>query len=130
VRRLRTVARQLASRDTLTATDPVIETLAKLDPPDAPARQLKPSQFSDDDVAQAISEEDYRLGAAAGRLGISRPAFNGLVDKHPTLRRAERLDAAEVAEGLKRAEATGEDAWRLLGVSERGLARRRKALGI
>lgn len=52
------------------------------------------------------------------------------MDRHPTLRRAAQLDPGEITAALQRAEATGEEAWRLLRVSKQSLNRRRGELGL
>ena len=73
---------------------------------------------------------DYRLGAAAAHFGVSRPTLNELVDKHPRLVRAQRLDATAIEVALAEAVKSGRPAWQVLAVSERGLQRRMKELGL
>ena len=132
VRQLRSVAAHLATRDRLRHDDPALAALWPAAAADeaAPAPGTRPRHLTDDDVARALHEADYRLSVAADRLGVSRPAFNALVDRHPTLRRAAQLDAAEISAALQRAEATGEEVWRLLEVSKQSLNRRRGELGV
>src|SRR5262245_36829351 len=80
-----------------------------------------PSDIGPDEVERVLVALDYRLGAAAEFFGISRPSMNELVDKHPRLRRAQRLEAPEIQAALRQAVASGQPAWGVLAVSERGL---------
>jgi len=142
IRQLKSVATQLAARSRLDPADPFI---AQLLPPTsraqsastpagpvgrAPRITRRPSDIAPDEVERVLEACDYKLGQAAEQLGISRPAFNDLVDSHPSLQRAERMSAIAIAEGIERAAQLGVEPHRLLKVSKRGLARRRKALGI
>ena len=102
VRQLRNVARYLAGMpgspapndsgltrllaDEAPATPP--PTKAAAAPPPITSRRARPSDLDDGQVAAALARHDYRLGPAAKELGISRPSLNGLVEKHPILRRA------------------------------------------
>jgi len=56
--------------------------------------------------------------------------MNELVDKHPRLKRAQRLDAEEITSALTESRRTAVPAWRLLAVSERGLKQRMRELGL
>lgn len=92
-----------------------------------PQRRL--SDVSDDELSEVLESVDWRLGAAAAQLGVSRPALNDRVDKHPTLRRAKAIGEAELR--ALWAEHHDLDAmWRSLRVSRRSLKLRLKELGI
>ncbi len=88
------------------------------------------ADITDDDVEAAMEAEDWRLGRAAGRLHISRPAMNSLVDRHPSLRRPISYSAEELK--AARADCGGDldVLWRTLRVSKRGLRLRLKELGL
>lgn len=89
-----------------------------------------PASITHDELEQVLASVDFRLSVAADHFGISRPTMNELVDKHPRLKRAQKLSLAEVQAGLAQARANNEPAWRMLGVSERGLKQRMKELGL
>jgi len=144
VRQLRNVARYLASLDAPSADDPQLERL--LHTPthvaEAPtvtpapttaalkAPKRKPSDIGDDELATVLQEHAYQLGKAAKALGISRPSMNQLVDRHPTLRRANDLTAAEVMASQQRHGGDIDAMWRELRVSKRGLKLRIAELGL
>jgi two-component system nitrogen regulation response regulator GlnG len=96
--------------------------------PKRPARA--PASIGHDELEQVLASYDFRLSLAADHFGISRPTMNELVDKHPRLKRAQRLSLAEIERGLADAKTHNEPVWRLLGVSERGLKQRMKELGL
>lgn len=94
-------------------------------PPSAsPAPQVKPSDISDELLERVLLEVDYKLGAAAESLGISRPSLNGLIDAHPTLKRAKFLTDDEIERGREEAQRSGRPLEAVLRVSKRGLLRR------
>jgi two-component system nitrogen regulation response regulator GlnG len=131
VRELRNVARALAMRSgepaPLRADDPALLRLLSApaaDPPAPPPAAGRPGAVTDEMLEAVLAEEDYKLGAAAARLGISRPALNDRVDAHPSLKRAIHLTDEELAAGEASAAASGEPLWRVLKVSRRGLVRR------
>lgn len=104
---------------------PTIETEA------LPRRSSRtPASIGADELERVLLAHDYRLGAAADHFGISRPSMNELVDKHPRLKRAQRLTAEEITAGLTQAAASGAPAWRVLGVSERSLKLRMRELDL
>ncbi|MFT7578488.1 MAG: DNA-binding NtrC family response regulator [Myxococcota bacterium] len=143
VRQLRNVALAMAARaaqpDLLSADDPELLRLIEVPtsttepgpsvvasaPVPAPR---KPRDIGADELFAVMSEFDFRLGPAAERFGISRPSLNALVDAHPRLRRASSLSAETLTEAI--ATAGDRPLWRVLEVSEPGLARRLKTLGL
>lgn len=137
IRELRNVAKYLgtASGDghPLRADDPDLDRLLSVQTPDAapvvtavtpasPAR--RPRDIDPDTVEETMTAVDFGLGAAAAKLGISRPALNDLIDAHPTLKRAKWLTDEEIAAGRVRAAGAGVPLWHVLRVSQRGLVRR------
>ncbi|HRE92048.1 MAG TPA: hypothetical protein PK095_23230, partial [Myxococcota bacterium] len=96
--------------------------------PKPPARS--PASIGPDELEQVLASFDYRLSLAADHFGISRPTMNELVDKHPRLKRAQRLSADEIRAALATSRTGGTPAWRLLAVSERGLRLRMRELGL
>ena len=92
--------------------------------------QRSPSSIGHEELERVLASVDFRLSSAADHFGISRPSMNELVDKHPRLKRAQKLTTEEIDHGLERARSSGEPAWRVLGVSERGLKQRMKELGL
>jgi len=107
-------------------------------PPTAPAPQELPERdavaaakaMSSDELYQVMVAVDYRLGAAAEWLGLSRPLLNDLIDRHPRLRRAQKIEAEDIERARDEARSSGVPLWRVLEVSERGLQRRMKELGL
>jgi two-component system nitrogen regulation response regulator GlnG len=89
-----------------------------------------PASITADEVERVLAMFDYRLSAAADHFGISRPSMNELVDRHPRLKRAQKLSADEIRGALAEAARTDTPAWRLLAVSERGLKQRMTELGL
>lgn len=105
-----------------------IETEAPQLPPKTPARS--PASISHDELERVLASFEYRLSLAADHFGISRPTMNELVDKHPRLKRAQRLAPDEIQSALTESRRTAVPAWRLLAVSERGLKQRMRELGL
>ncbi len=159
VRQLRNVARYLASlREDPTVDDPHLERLLQGPTPErtrpgvppggyatgpapaAPHTQPRfqrpaasgasPSSVTEDQLEAVMRDHDYRLGPAAGVLGMSRPSLNALVDKHPLLRRARSLTAEEIAACAAEHGDDIDKMWRALRVSKRGLTLRMGELGL
>ncbi|MCC6624174.1 MAG: sigma-54-dependent Fis family transcriptional regulator [Deltaproteobacteria bacterium] len=89
-----------------------------------------PASITPDELERALVAADYRLSVAADHFGISRPSMNELVDRHPRLKRAQKLTDEDVRAGQREAARTGDPLWRVLQVSERGLKQRMKELGL
>ncbi len=157
VRELRNVARRLAAGASAGATaelPPDLETalfaaagpepampagsamsamsaISATDPPKTRPRQLRSvAELDDADILAALQAEQFNLTLAAGRLGISRTALYGWVERHPELRKASSLSREEIAAALERAGGDVDAAADLLGVSRHGLRLRRSALGL
>ena len=138
VRQLRNVACHLASLADdpapLAADDPDLDRLlpnAGTTPADSGVSQRRAlCDIPEEEVEAALDAESYRLGRAARRLGVSRPALNTLVDRHPTLRRPVNIPVQELAACLRRCDGDVEAAARELRVSERGLKLRLESEGL
>jgi two-component system nitrogen regulation response regulator GlnG len=102
---------------------------AKEEPRPRPRRLRALAELSEEDVLAALQAEHFNLTLAAGRLGISRTALYGWVERHPELRKASSLNREEIAAALYRAGGDIDCAADLLGVSRHGLRLRRSALG-
>jgi two-component system nitrogen regulation response regulator GlnG len=89
-----------------------------------------PRDIDELELEQALEAHDFRLAAVANHFGISRPSLNGLIDRHPRLRRARHLEALEIASAMAAEAAGGPPAWRALRVSETGLRRGMQQLGL
>ncbi len=152
VRQLKSVCRALALASDLPegvpdaelerlmpARGPIVELKPRQMPADArvtieterPARPSRsPASISPEELEAVLASYEFRLSAAADHFGISRPSMNELVDRHPRLRRAQKLTAEDIRAAMARAPDSGEPLWRTLEVSERGLKLRMRELGL
>jgi two-component system nitrogen regulation response regulator GlnG len=148
VRELRNVARRLASGASAAVTaelPPELESAlfaAAGHEPGTPApppnEEQKPrprhfravAELTEEEVLAALQADHFNLTLAAGRLGISRTALYGWVERHPELRKASSLSREEIAAALDRAGGDVDGAADLLGVSRHGLRLRRSTLGL
>lgn len=151
VRQLRNVARFLASVKTdLAPDDPRLDRLlsgrgwsgwsmpvARPRPGSAlsrtlpqPAPPARSADATDEQLLALMRAHDYRLRPVSEALGMSRPALNDRIDRHPTLKRARHLEADEIEACLARCGGDVEQAWRELEVSEHSLKVRMKELGL
>lgn len=96
--------------------------------PGPSAVEVSAARAVDSDARAALEATNYRLGAAAARLGISRNALKRRMEGE-NIRRPVDLGASEIAEALARGGTLAEGA-RLLAVSEHGLKLRAGELGI
>jgi DNA-binding NtrC family response regulator len=62
----------------------------------------RPSTVSGAELLVALEGSGWQLSEAATRLGISRPSLYNLMDRHPSVRRAEKLRPEEVQEARAR----------------------------
>jgi len=150
VRQLRNVARWLAGLDhrahAVDPDDPALSTLligeaqrtettlapaAPAAPPVArPERRKSVVDLATHAELERLMEaHDFKLGAVADALGVSRPALNDLIDAHPRLRRAQHLSLEEI-EAARAEHGTIDAMWRHLRVSEKSLKLRMSALGL
>lgn len=96
--------------------------------PKRPSRT--PASIGPEELEEVLASYEFRLSAAADHFGISRPSMNELIDKHPRLKRAQKLTVEDIEAAMAKATASGEVLWRVLGVSERGLKLRMRELGL
>ena len=147
VRELRNVARQLAidwgDRDEIQA-DPFIERMLgevstarveAAEPPPTPEPPPKRTRrrledITDDDVTEALAQHQWQPAAAASALGISRTSLYALMDRHPEVRTAREIGAAEIERALEAACGDTRRAASALRVSEQGLKRQMRDLGM
>ena len=97
---------------------------------DKPATKgRKPSEVTDSELEQAMSDAAFEPAAAARRLGISRASIYNLIRRHPTLRVAEDVPESELEAALDTTEQDIPETANRLGVSARALARRLSSSG-
>jgi two-component system nitrogen regulation response regulator GlnG len=155
VRQLRNVARSLAidSRGAVEGAAEVrlpseIEDLLREDrspaepglpvaPADAPARERtiravfrSPQDVSEEELLAALAANRWQPRATARQLGISRPSLYFLLDTFPSTRKAMDLSREEIAEAGARCGGLPREMAALLHVSEAGIRRRMKQLGL
>ena len=65
-----------------------------------PARRPRLDTLSDDAVAAAMEHAAWQIQAAARALGISRPSLYKLLERHPSIRRPEKIPADEIRRAL------------------------------
>ncbi len=157
VRQLRNVARSLAidSRRTGDAADGVVEIrlptaieellheerpLPESGPaPSAPASISSssprtvfrsPQDVSEEELLAALAANRWEPRATAGQLGISRPSLYFLLDSFPSARKAMDLSREEIIEAGQRCGGRLREMVAILQVSEAGIRRRMKQLGL
>jgi two-component system, NtrC family, nitrogen regulation response regulator GlnG len=148
VRQLRNVVRQLviANRGRSEARlDPALEeALLEADapppvlpqraspPPPGPVRTepRKPADVTEDELLAALQATRFRPHAAARRLGIPRPSIYHLMKKSPRLQTAAALTRKDLEAAHRRFGADIAAMAAALEVSEQGLRRRLRQLGL
>ncbi|HBL25963.1 MAG TPA: sigma-54-dependent Fis family transcriptional regulator [Acidobacteria bacterium] len=144
VRQLRNVARQLVVDSRGFATAQVGSQLDRLldpsrRPPEVPAaaapaplpqRRRSPMEVSQDELLAALRAHRWHPGATARHLGISRPALYTLIDACPRTRKAADLGREEIEQAAARCGGRITAMVDLLEVSEDGLKRQMKKLGL
>lgn len=97
-------------------------------PPGSPARHPGPkrvyrrvSTVSSEELAKVWRQQRFSLKATAEALGVSRTSLYALVEKHPDIRKASELGAAEIERALEQGAGDLQDAADLLEVSRDGL---------
>jgi two-component system nitrogen regulation response regulator GlnG len=154
VRQLRNVARTLAIESRGTAGDAAeaelpaaIEALLSETPPADPGRPAvqaapvlasdpprktfrSPQDVSESELLAALAAHRWQPRAAARQLGISRPSLYFLLDTFPGLRKAMDLGSEEIATAGERCSGHQREMAAMLQVSEAGLRRRMKQLGL
>jgi two-component system nitrogen regulation response regulator GlnG len=96
----------------------------------AARRRRRPAEIGEAELVAALEAQDWRIGATARHLGISRNSLLGLMDRFPSLRRPKDLGAEQIhAVEARCAGDLGRMATELR-VSERGLLLRMRELGL
>ena len=93
-------------------------------------RYRQPSEVSEQELLEALQQTDWQLKAAAAALGVSRTSLYSLVERHPDLRTAARLQPDELAAVLERHDRKLEAAAAELKVSVPALRQRAADLGL
>ena len=89
----------------------------------------RPADVSEDELVELLRQHDYRIGAVAKALGLSRTTVYGLIERSTRICKARDLDAEAIREA-RRAEPDLAAAARRLGVSRRALQLRMRELGL
>ena len=145
VRELRNVARRLAIAGPDEAV-PALESLlfqpatgAILPEESAPAPEARPRKrrslrklddVTEEELLSALREHRWHVQATAEALGVSRPNLYRLMKACSAVRAAYQLEAEEIRTAVEAAQGDLESAALALKVSELGLKRRMKALGL
>jgi two-component system, NtrC family, nitrogen regulation response regulator GlnG len=145
VRQLRNVARHLAvdSRGfnelrISSQLDRLIETsewrmpepVTPAEAPLAARRGRSPMEVSEEELLAALRANHWHPGATARQLGISRPALYTLIDACPRTRKAADLTREEIEQAASRCGGRITGMVEVLEVSEDGLKRQMKKLGL
>jgi two-component system nitrogen regulation response regulator GlnG len=98
----------------------------------APARAIfrSPQDVSEEELLAALAANDWKPGATARQLGISRPSLYFLLDAFPSTRKAMDLSSEEIAAAGQRCGGRLREMAAMLHVSEAGIRRRMKQLGL
>lgn len=142
VRQLRNVTRQMLFDSTpgmplrleqqllgmLKNDAPVAQATAPL--PEANVRKRKPSQISRDELVLALRRHRYELQATADDLGISRASVYQLIERHPDLKHTADLTDDELTHCYNEFKGDLERMMEHLEVSQIGLRRRLRAMGL
>ena len=90
----------------------------------SPVGPRRPSDFSDDEVEEAMRTCGFEPAAAARQLGIRRPSLYNLIRRHPRLRLVEEIPEEELRSTLGDCGDDVAEAAHRLEVSWRALGRR------
>jgi two-component system nitrogen regulation response regulator GlnG len=100
-------------------------------PARAPApRRRSPQEVCDEELVAALRANRWEPGATSEQLGISRAALYLLIDACPLTRKASDLERSEIERALAESGGRLAEAAAQLEVSEEGLKRRVKKLGL
>ncbi|MCC5879751.1 MAG: sigma-54-dependent Fis family transcriptional regulator [Idiomarina sp.] len=142
VRQLRNVARQLLidfEQGERLQLDPQLARMiegqqdaprAQSAPEPAPLNKRRPSQITREELAQVLRSHRYELQATAEELGISRASVYQLIDRHPSLRNTSDFSESELREAYEACDGDLEVMMEQLEVSQIGLRRRLRAIGL
>ncbi|HTG35483.1 MAG TPA: sigma 54-interacting transcriptional regulator [Thermoanaerobaculia bacterium] len=100
--------------------------------PPTPARAVfrSPQDVSEEELLAALAAHRWQPRAAARQLGISRPSLYFLLDTFPGTRKAMDLSGEEIAAAGERCGGNQREMAAMLQVSEAGIRRRMKQLGL
>jgi len=141
VRQLRNVAQQLSidwgDRDEI-PRDPEVEALflparkpvASDSVTPAPKTRRRLDDINEAELVEALRRNQWRPAPTAVSLGISRTSLYALIAKSPSIRKASDLRVAEIEAALRAAAGDIAGAAQALCVSEQGLKRQLRELGI
>ncbi|MCL5049538.1 MAG: sigma-54-dependent Fis family transcriptional regulator, partial [Firmicutes bacterium] len=93
-------------------------------------RKRKPSQISRDELVLALRRHRYELQATADDLGISRASVYQLIERHPDLKHTADLTDDELTHCYNEFKGDLERMMEHLEVSQIGLRRRLRAMGL
>lgn len=141
VRQLRNVARQLlldvAEGQTLHLDGQLLEMLsdepqtkAMAETAPAYAAKRKPSQVGRDELMATLRKHRYELQATATELGIARASVYNLIEQHPDLKRIVDFTEDELRLAYRQCGGDLELMMEQLKVSQVGLRRRLRAMGL
>lgn len=140
VRQLRNVARQMLldagegqplrlDQQLLTMLDNTLPTPPEPTVATPAPRKRRPSQISQDELANALHSNRYELQATADQLGISRASVYQLIERHPTLRHTTDYSVEELEASYAAHNGDLERMMETLKVSQIGLRRRLRSMG-
>ncbi|HKV12574.1 MAG TPA: sigma 54-interacting transcriptional regulator [Thermoanaerobaculia bacterium] len=89
-----------------------------------------PQDVSEEELLAALAANRWQPRATAHQLGISRPSLYFLLDAFPSTRKAMDLSVEEIAEAGERCGGRLREMAAILHVSEAGIRRRMKQLGL
>lgn len=95
----------------------------------APAKR-KPSQVTREELESVLVNKRYELQASADELGISRASMYKLIERHPSLRNTADFSEQDLKEAYDNAQGDVEVMMNTLKVSQIGLRRRLRAMGL
>ncbi len=101
-------------------------------PPSSPPRTAfrSPQDVSESELLAALAANRWQPRATAQQLGISRPSLYFLLDAFPSARKAMDLSRDEILEAEERCGGSLREMAALLKVSESGIRRRMKQVGL
>jgi two-component system nitrogen regulation response regulator GlnG len=98
-------------------------------PLSAPVRK-KLADITEQDVLQAMQNNDWYIQGAAQELGISRPSMYKLLESHSQIRRPDQIDAADIRHALANAQSDVEACAAALKTPSEALRRHLRTLGL
>lgn len=96
----------------------------------ASAKRRKPNQISHHELEQTLSRNYYELQATADELGISRGSVYEMIKRHPQLRNTTDFSEDELTRAYQRCDGNLEQMMHELKVSQLGLRRRLRSMGL